>query len=70
MTKENQASRILRLLRSERTVTNKQLNRICFRYGARIFELRREGWNIQKESLGRGLFQYWLVPEPEEGDSY
>jgi hypothetical protein len=45
-TKESQAARILKLLKQHGELTNYDLNRICFRYSARIHELRREGHNI------------------------
>jgi hypothetical protein len=61
--KENQTSKILRVLKTNRYVYNTDLNKICFRYGGRIFELRREGHNIQKEYVKPGVFKYWLVPE-------
>lgn len=61
--RETQATRILRLLRRERFVTNAELNKICFRYSARIHELRDDGWNIQREYWKPGVYRYWLVPE-------
>jgi len=46
MDKDTQTAKILRLLKAHGTVTNIELSRICFRYSARIHELRREGHNI------------------------
>ena len=40
--------------------TNIELNAICFRYGARIFELRKEGHDIAKTRTAPGLFVYTL----------
>ena len=68
MKKTNQTSRILRELRDKRFVTNIDLNKICYRYGARIHELRKEGWNIQREYERPGVYRYWLVPEREYAD--
>jgi len=40
--------------------TNIELNRICYRYGARILELRRAGYPITAEPAGRGVWTYRL----------
>lgn len=40
---ETQTAKILRLLKQRKQVTNYELSRICFRYSARILELRNEG---------------------------
>lgn len=37
---------------------NTELNALCFRYGARIFELRRGGVNIIKTPKTAGVFEY------------
>lgn len=60
-----QRSDILNALKSARSQgrTNVQLNEICFRYGARIHELRRAGHKIDKEHIGGGVFRYTLSPE-------
>jgi len=44
--KETQTAHILRLLKQKGELTNYELNRICFRYAARIHELRKEGHRI------------------------
>jgi len=41
--------------------TNVQLNDICFRYGARILELKREGFAIVKAHVGQSVWVYRLV---------
>ena len=38
----------------------------CLRYGARIAELRREGYNISVSRISKGRFQYVLVSPPAE----
>ena len=38
--------------------TNDQLNDICFRYGARIKELRDEGHRIEREHVMGGCYRY------------
>lgn len=46
MNKETQCARILKLLKSKGEATNIELSRVCFRYSARIHDLRREGHSI------------------------
>jgi hypothetical protein len=41
--------------------SNVELNGICFRYGARIFELIRDGHPIRKTHVGDGVWRYTLV---------
>jgi len=38
--------------------TNVDLNAICYRYGARIHELRAAGYVITRTPAGRGVFVY------------
>lgn len=41
--------------------TNIQLNAVCYRYGARIHELRRDGLHIiTKDYVSPGIFVYTL----------
>lgn len=63
----SQTGKLLNLLkrRGWRGATNVELNRICFRYSARLFELRRDGYHITTENLKYGVFKYTLVAEPE-----
>lgn len=65
--KESQTTRILRLLRSKPAVTNKELNRICFRYSARLGELRSEGYIIVTNHVKDGLFEYVYRGKTKEG---
>lgn len=62
----SQLDRILTLLRERGAAgaTNVELNAICFRYGARLWELRKAGYNIRTESLGDGLYRFTLLSEP------
>jgi hypothetical protein len=41
--------------------TNIDLNTICYRYGARIYELRQGGHQIDKTRLDRGVWEYRLA---------
>jgi hypothetical protein len=45
-------------------LTTAQLNQICFRYGARLAELYKEGYVITKEALTDGLYKYILKAVP------
>ena len=54
----SQTARILNLLKTKKRVTNRELNRICFRYGARIYELRNEGHDIRTERVKDGLYEF------------
>jgi hypothetical protein len=56
--KLSQTARILRLLKQEKRATNRQLNSICFRYGARIHELRNEGHIIVTNRLHDNLYEF------------
>lgn len=40
------------------------LNKICFRYGARIYDLRQKGHEIEKQSQ-RGVWYYRLKPHAQ-----
>lgn len=56
--KLSQEARILKLLKTKGRATNVELNRICFRYGARIHDLRREGHDIVTNRLKAGLYVF------------
>lgn len=56
-----QKERIAELMRDMRWHKNSELNRICFRYGARLWELKHEdGWLIEKRNVPKkpGLVEY------------
>ena len=56
-----QKDRIVELMRDMRWHTNAELNRICFRYGARLWELKHEeGYIIEKRNVPKkpGLVEY------------
>lgn len=63
--KQTQAQRILRHLEAGRKLTPiDALNRYgCMRLAARISDLKKEGWDIQKKMIdknGKQYAQYWL----------
>lgn len=54
---------LARLLAAGHTgVLNTELNAICYRYGARVFELARDGYRIEKLHVSRGVWRYILQP--------
>ncbi len=56
----NHREQILALLQERgcRGIANDELNQICFRYGARIYELRQQGHWIETVRFGEGLFRF------------
>ncbi|MDQ0825375.1 hypothetical protein QFZ60_001548 [Arthrobacter sp. B2I5] len=56
--KLSHTARILKVLKTEGQATNHQLNKICFRYGARIHELRAEGHDILSVKEKDGLWRF------------
>lgn len=58
--KESQTKRILKLLKEKGTVSNAELNKICFRYGARLHDLRRDGHIIVTNRVKEGLYTFTL----------
>lgn len=63
-----QTGRILRLLKERGAVTNVELNKISFRYSARIAELRQEGHVIKSNHLGGSLWSFVYFGEAKEYD--
>lgn len=56
--KQSQTARILDLLKTKGYATNTELNRICFRYSARLHELRKENHIVVTHRLSDSLFHY------------
>lgn len=63
---KTQKERIARLFLSKckKRVMNTDLNRISYRYGARIKELREDGWMIFTKREDVGLYSYTLLKIP------
>ena len=61
--KPSQKFRILKWMANVQPegLMNYNLNTICFRYGARIMELRRDGFEIETERIKQGLFKFTLI---------
>ena len=63
-----QREKILEILkeRGQEGVHNTELNNVCFRYGARIYELRKLGHRIKTVNEARGLFRFVLECSGEQ----
>lgn len=53
--------RILELLLDGEWHTNLELSKITHRFSARLYDLRREGWIIERIHLDRGIWAYRLA---------
>lgn len=53
-------ARILRLFKEKKRLTQRELNRISYRYGAIIYELRKEGNSITTVPIDvrNGIYEY------------
>lgn len=60
--KQSQKEKIYNLLSQAGNVgvSNYDLNNICFRYGARIQELRQEGYNIESKKVVGSMWKFIL----------
>lgn len=63
----SQKEKIINLLRDagEEGVLNTELVKHCIRFNARISELYAEGYKINVEHLGKGMYKYVLISEPK-----
>lgn len=63
--KQSLADRIYELLKRKGKygATNKELNRICLRYSARIHELRQSGLHIVSKAMKSGEYRFYLIGE-------
>jgi hypothetical protein len=52
-------------MRGAQGVLNTELNGLCMRFGARIYELRKEGHVIETHKLSEGQFRFILSPSHE-----
>lgn len=62
----NQTQKILKKLKSKKSVKNYELNQIAFRYSARIKDLRDMGYQIETKREGLGVFSFSLISEPKK----
>jgi hypothetical protein len=49
-----------------RGITNVDLSKFALRYGGYLGALYEQGYKIDKEHLGNGVFRYTLISEPKE----
>jgi hypothetical protein len=56
--RRNSRDRVLKFLQDRGTCTNVELNAVCFRYGARILELRAAGHDIRTGAKSGGVVRY------------
>jgi hypothetical protein len=68
--RENSRDKVLALFQAKRVVTNEELNAICYRFGARILELRSQGYDIVTGEKRGGIVVYHfrgLKPVQQQG---
>lgn len=56
--RENSRERVLALLQAKGHATNIELNSVCYRFGARILELRALGYVIETGAKRGGVVSY------------
>lgn len=66
--RESKYMLVLRALQKNGKMTNQELNKICFRYGARIADIRRDGYIIVTNQIKRGYFEYIYKGHREDRD--
>lgn len=65
--KPSQKEIIIALLSDRQWHTTAELNDICFRYGARLWDLRHEGYVFDEQRIGNGpLWRWKLLKTPEQ----
>lgn len=66
--KPTQAEKILQALQDagEEGVSNYFLNSICFRYGARLFDLKQQGYDIQRKHVKGSEWRFILKTAPKQ----
>jgi hypothetical protein len=60
----NQKQKIIKLLKSQEWTHISELNKICFRYGARLYELRSDGYRFMKRKAPDGFEEWKLIHDP------
>lgn len=64
MVKETQRDKVLKMLKRKRWVTSSDFyGSYIPRFAARIYDLKQDGYNIQREYWRDGMYKYWLVEE-------
>jgi hypothetical protein len=62
----SQLDKLIRALKDagDDGLTNIELSKICLRYDSRLSDLRRKGFLIETESIGKSLYRYYLRKTP------
>lgn len=65
MPKMTHKEKIVKLLKDGRWHSMRELNDICYRYGARLMELKKIGyyWEKRRDSGKRNFYWYRFIPE-------
>ena len=59
--RQSNKEKLLAHLLEHGSATNVELSQIAgLRFGARLLELRRQGWMVETQEIGRGLVKYTL----------
>lgn len=66
MKRETKKDAVLAALSHGNRVHMRVLNDITFRYGGRIHELRKKGYDIRTIRIGEDEFAYQLVTKPKQ----
>lgn len=60
--RQSNKEKLLAHLLEHGSATNVELSQTAgLRFGARLMELRREGWQVETEDVGKGLVKYRMV---------
>ena len=60
--RQSNKEKLLNFLLEHGSATNIQLSQIAgLRFGARLMELRREGWSVETEPAHGGIVKYRLI---------
>jgi hypothetical protein len=61
----SQKEKILNLFYDKEWTNAEELHEICWRYGARIFDLKKQGFKFEKRKGVNGLEEWKLIDEPQ-----
>jgi hypothetical protein len=66
-TNKSQTAKILRLFKRHTVMSNYELERICHRFGARLYELRQEGHLIVPQHVKGNKWNYHYLGHVDDG---
>jgi len=61
MKRISQKEKILKLLLKRKCVHMRDLNNVAYRYGARLADLRKQGYKIETRQIRAGEFVYEMI---------